>query len=118
MTEPVFSVGDTVIEVPAYVGMLVNPKEFIIIATYKNEHGFWHVAETVDSFGNKIHVPLIDGTAAFSLVRKAAEKPQKRLGGVEDRAALERDLEKIREDWERVLAPLRAWWGSLGKNVL
>lgn len=108
--KPVFNVGDVVIETPTYVGMINSPQEYIIIATYRNEYGFWHAAETSGVDGRKIHVPLIDGTAAFSLVRKAAVEPPERPKRPHPHEALLKDMESLRSDWEKVLGPIVKWW--------
>lgn len=108
--ESAFDIGDVVIEVPAYVGMIKTPQEYTIIATYRNEYGFWHVAETVDRFGNKTHVPLIDGTAAFSLARKAPTKPQNGPSKPHPYEAFAKDMERLRGDWEKVLGLIVKHW--------
>lgn len=108
--QPAFNIGDVIVAVPAYVGQTVSNQKYTIIATYSNENGFWHVAETVDPNGVKAQVPLNDGGPYLHRIQQATTKPTERPVAAPTKNPLQRDLDALRGDWEKVLGPVARWF--------
>lgn len=106
----VFNVGDVVVEVPAYVGQKVSGQKFTIIATYRNANGPWHVAETTDSNGLTVQVPLNDGGPYLHRIQEATKKPQNGPRKPVAGNPFLRDLEAMRGDWDHILGPVARWF--------
>jgi|SRR6185503_10290280 len=109
------TIGDVVVEVPAYTGQQPNAQQFIIIATYKNANGFWHVAETKDANGLVVQVPLNDGGPYLRVVghqtsgTTRSEETNKEIPTDSINRVLESDIEKIAADFRRVFG----WIGKM-----